>query len=356
MANGKVLPDTLNMAWFGGDNQEAIDSLNLVGTDTSAVQSLEGLEAYQQSFGLFGGPTGAFTSLGEGGAEEEGMLSDVEISQSTMDKLTPAIAIGAGEILTRAGDFKIPEGFKPKIRAGGAKGVAFTLAVRANKIGYDFAREKLGMTETGAVVTGGGATYAAWKGIPALANHISSNVKIGMTTEVIEGVVEQASKSAYSEIIKQGVEIGASKTNTMNAANMAGREVREAVQKETADVLKERMGKTAAQGWDDVTKRLLNPTVSARVGRYLAKVAPKTAAKLALSSTAVIIPEGVSTALGVGGLIWTAYDIMNLAKQMPALYALIFEDAPEESVEDKVMDQMAAQDNLFPAGEQPRTD
>ena len=53
MADNNVLPDTLNMAWFGGDNQEAIDSLNLVGTDTSAVQSLEGLEAYKQSFGLF---------------------------------------------------------------------------------------------------------------------------------------------------------------------------------------------------------------------------------------------------------------------------------------------------------------
>ena len=344
------------MAWFGGDNQEAIDSLNLVGTDTSAVQSLEGLEAYKQSFGLFGGPTGAFTSLEEGGTEEEGMLSDVEISQSTMDKLTPAIAIGAGEILTRAGDFKIPEGFKPKIRAGGAKGVAFTLAVRANKIGYDFAREKLGMTETGAVATGGGATYAAWKGIPAIANHISSNVKIGMATEVMESVVEQASKSAMSEVIKQGAEMGASKTNTLNAANMLVPKVREEVQKETAEALKERLGKTAAQGWDDITKRLMNPNVSARVGRYLATVAPKTAAKLALSSTAVVVPELASTVLGIGGLMWTAYDIMNLAKQMPALYSLIFEDTPEESVEDKDMDQMAAQDNLFPAGEQPRTD
>jgi len=276
-----------------------------------------------------------------------------------MDKLTPAIAIGVGEILTRAGDFRIPEGFKPKIRAGGAKGVAFTLAVRANKIGYDFAREKLGlhgMTETGAAITGGGAAYGAWKGIPGIVNHISSNVKIGMTTEVIEGVVEQASKSAYTEIIKQGAEIGASKTNTINAANLAGREVREAVQKETADVLKERMGKTAVQGWDDVTKRLMNPNVSAKVGRFLATVAPKTAAKLALSVTATVIPEFISTALGIGGIIWTAYDVMNLAKQMPELMSLIFEDTPEESVEDKVMNEMAAQDNLFTPGEQPRTD
>jgi len=353
MADNNALPDTLNMAWFGGNNQEVVDSLDLVGTDTSAVQSLDQFNAYQQSFGLGGGgPENAFTALDD----DEGMLSDVEISQSTMDKLTPAIAIGAGEILTRAGDFRIPEGIKPKIRAGGARGVAFTLAVRANKIGYDFAREKLGMTETGATLTGGGATYAAWKTVPSIVNHISSNVKIGMTTEVIESVVEQASKSAYSEIIKQGVEIGASKTNTINAANLAARELRESVQKETADVLKERMGKTAAQGWDDVAKRLMNPNVSARVGRFLATAAPKTAAKLALSTTATIIPEGVSTVLGLAGMAWTAYDIFNLAQQMPELYALIFEDTPEESVEDKVMNEMSAQDDLFTPGEQPRTD
>ena len=353
MADNNALPDTLNMAWFGGNNQEAVDSLDLVGTDTSAVQSLDQFNAYQQSFGLGGGgPENVFTALDD----DEGMLSDVEISQSTMDKLTPAIAIGVGEILTRAGDFRIPEGIKPKIRAGGAKGVAFTLAVRANKIGYDFAREKLGMTETGATLTGGGATYAAWKGIPAIASHISSNVKIGMATEVIEGVIEQASKSTMSEIIKQGVEMGASKKNTLNAANILVPRVREQIKKETAEALKERLGKTAAQGWDDVAKRLMNPNVSARVGRFLATVAPKTAAKLALSSTATMIPEGVSTALGIGGLLWTAYDIMNLAKQMPELMTLIFENTPEESVEDKVMNEMAAQDNLFTPGEQPRTD
>jgi len=49
---------------------------------------------------------------------------------------------------------------------------------------------------------------------------------------------------------------------------------------------------------------------------------------------------------------WTAYDIFNLAKQMPALHALIFEDTPEESVEDTFMNEATAADSLFVPGEQ----
>ena len=112
------------------------------------------------------------------------------------------------------------------------------------------------------------------------------------------------------------------------------------------------MGKEAVEGWDDVTKRLMNPRVAARVGRYLGAVAPKLSAKLAMSSAAMAIPEGVSTALGLAGMAWTAYDIFNLAKQMPALHALIWEGTPEESVEDAFINEATAADTLFVPDEQ----
>ena len=173
-----------------------------------------------------------------------------------------------------------------------------------------------------------------------------------MATEVIEGIVTEAGKGAWREIIEQGVEIGARRANTINAASLAGHEAMKKISEETAQAMKERMGKVASEGWDDVAKRILNPSVAARVGRYLGAVAPKLSAKLAMSSAAIAIPEPVSTFAGALGMAWTAYDIFNLAKQMPALHALIFEDTPEESVEDAFMNEATASDSLFLSEEQ----
>ena len=348
--------------WFAG-NQEALSAIDILGVsdttnreaisviDTMREETPEG--AYGTSFALTGErPTNVFTRPA---GDEEGMLDDlrdVEVSQSTMDKITPAIAIGAGEILTRARDFRIPEGFKPKIRAGGAKGAAFTLAIRANQIGRDFARNKLGMTEGASDIVGGASAYGAFRGIPSLINTISSEVKVGMATEVMDVVAEEAGKSAYRETMKQGQALRGDTNRIKVAANKASKEAIKETQEKAATEMKKRIGKEAAEGWGDVMKKLKNPNVSARVGRYLAHVAPKTAAKLALSSTAVAIPEGISTLIGLGGLAWTAYDIFNLAKQMPQLYSMIFEDTPEESIEDNLMDQMAAENTMFPSDEQ----
>ena len=343
--------------WFSGigGNQEAIDSLDLVEADTSnidAIGSLNAIKTLQPDFGLGDNPFEiAMTGGGQEVVEEEG-LDIPEVSQETMDKLTPAIGIGVGEILTRGRGLGFPEGLKPKIRAGGAKGVAFTLATRANEMGKDFARDYLGMKEEGAAVTGGVAAYGAWKGAPWLAKTIMSDVKVGLASEAMEGLITEAGKGAWKEMLEQGAKMGAARANTINASSLAGQEAMKKISEETAQVLKDRMDKVAAEGWDDVTKRLLNPSVSAKVGKYLGAVAPKLSAKLALSATAIAIPEGVSTFLGGLGLVWTAYDIFNLAKQMPELHALIFEDTPEESIEDAVMNEFTASDSLFAPGEQ----
>ena len=52
------------------------------------------------------------------------------------------------------------------------------------------------------------------------------------------------------------------------------------------------------------------------------KHAPKLAAKLALSSGAVMVPEGISTGVGVLGLAWTAYDLAQLASSVPEIAKL----------------------------------
>ena len=352
---------TWNEDWFSdiGGNQEAIGALDLVGADTTnkdAISSLNAIRTLQPDFGLGDNPFEMALTRPGGGQEvpEEGGLTMPEVSQETVDKIIPAIAIGAGEVLTRAGDFALPAGLKAKARTLGVKGTAFTLAIRANEFGKDFARNFLGMEKgsIGEATIGGVATYKTWRGIPEIVKNISSNVKIGMATEVVDDVVTQASKSAVNKVLEKGAAIGASRKNSLAVATKAGNKAAEEMSKQTAQVLKERMGKEAVEGWDDVTKRLMNPRVAARVGRYLGAVAPKLSAKLAMSSAAMAIPEGVSTALGLAGMAWTAYDIFNLAKQMPALHALIWEGTPEESVEDAFINEATAADTLFVPDEQ----
>jgi len=359
-----VDPDTFNVDWLRRDTGDVFTALDTLGEDTISAdvnKSLNAIKNLQPNFGL----GDSYLSLNAGdnlGGDDDLVMP--EVSQETMDQITPAIGIGVGELLTRGRGLGFPEGLKPKIRAGGAKGVAFTLATRANEMGKDFARDYLGMKEEGAAVTGGVAAYGAWKGAPWLAKTILADVKVGMATEVIESLVTEAGKGAWKVMLKEGdnIRMAAEKigtpvskslrVNTINAASIAGKEAMKEMSEQTAQVMKERMGRVAAEGWDDVTKRLLNPSVSARVGRYLAAVAPKLSAKLALSGTAIAIPEGVSTILGGLGLAWTAYDILNLAKQMPELHALIFEDTPEESIEDAFIDEATTSDTLFAPGEQ----
>ena len=71
-----------------------------------------------------------------------------------------------------------------------------------------------------------------------------------------------------------------------------------------------------------VIKAMTNPAVMQAVSRH----APKIAAKLAFSSAGYIGPqaaEPISTALGVAGTAWAAYDIMRLAKEVPEIYDAI---------------------------------
>ena len=50
------------------------------------------------------------------------------------------------------------------------------------------------------------------------------------------------------------------------------------------------------------------------------KISKSLAKKIGLSTAGLLLPEGVSSALGAAGLAWSAYDLMKLAEELPELY------------------------------------
>ena len=357
MANDTLktaLPDTFNLDWLNTEDDKVLTALDSITGDTADTDINTALNAIKQlpsSFGLGRDNFGLGETFTETNAGDEGFTMP-EVSKETVDKFTPLIGIGVGELLTRGRDYRPPAGFKPAVRAGGAKGLSFLLATKAQRFGNDFAEEYLDMKEGPAAVVGGAAAYGAWKGAPWLAKTIMSDIKIGMASQVMDGMALEAGKSAFSRVLKKGAAMGAARKNSIAAADKFANKAMKEMSEKTMQALKERMGKTASEGFDDVTKRLMNPRVTARVGKFLVNFAPKLGAKLALSSTAMAVPEPVSTVLGGIGMAFTFWDIFNLSKKIPALQALIFDDTPEESIENKVIDEMTVSDSLFTPDEQ----
>ena len=372
MADGKLteaLADTFNLSWFPQlAEQEINDSLDALGGGQNAIRALENFED----------PTLVQNPVkGEDydvWAEGDTQLAGVDVSQNTMDIIAPAVAIAGGEALTRGWDaLRMPEGIGPKARWGGSKSISFAAAMHANQIGKDFARETIigGKRFTEPVATGVGITaaYGTYKGLPVLGKFIAEGIKTGMASSVIPAIVIEAGESAAKEVMEVGgkevmEKFGRTLTSGKMPTHLPGKEsvkaasrlIKQQAQQEVSEKLagevRKRIGTTASQQWDDVLMRLKNPNVMNRVGKLLLKFAPETAGKLAGSATATILPEPVSSVLGVAGMTWAAYDIFNLAKEMPELWAAIFEDAPAETVEDSLMNQMAAENTIFPADEQ----
>ena len=359
--------DELTEDWFFGDSS-AVKALDKVGTNVAATRSLDLIGAgstgiplaYQESFGL-----------GEQMGRGIDYVTDTaeDVSQETVDKIIPGIAIGAGEAVRRvaAWDWRWPKGVAPKIRGAGKVGVAYTLALDASQLVQEKARE-YGVKKTPSLVAGGAGAYGAYKLATKFAFNLMNNTKIGAVAGVMEDVIADASEKVFRKTAKEAskaavttlkggkiVVDAAGRESALIKAQMLAKEAGEKASLEVADVIKERMGKEAAKRWDDVTSQLLKPRVATRVGKYLAKIAPGTATKLAVSAAATVIPEGVTTVLGVFGVMWTAYDIFNLMQSMPdasTLKALIFEDVPERSAEDMLIDEMGASDSLFVPQEQ----
>ena len=75
-----------------------------------------------------------------------------------------------------------------------------------------------------------------------------------------------------------------------------------------------------------VAKKLADPKVMKRIMPILKKVAPKLASKIGVSTVGLVVPEGVSSALGAAGLLWGAYDLIQLANSAPEIYELLAGD------------------------------
>jgi hypothetical protein len=69
-----------------------------------------------------------------------------------------------------------------------------------------------------------------------------------------------------------------------------------------------------------VMKKLKDPKVMKKFMAYATKkLGPKVATKLGLSAAGIALPEGISTAVGLGGLAWTIHDILNAVGGDPEL-------------------------------------
>ena len=348
---------TWNPDWFAEvDNEAAIAVLDTLGPDSVEADPVTvALDAfnkddkqtfpssYYSSFGM--DMMGDDSNLEESQeVDEESLIPDIEVSQETMDKLSPAIAIGAGEFLSKASGLKFPEGAIPKVRSAGAKGVTYLFARGAYDMGSNFADQALNIDVEGQAVAGAGAAIGTWKAVPSIVKNLISDVKIGMAAQVVDDIAAEAGSVGAKRIIERGKSMKTPKNRVMAVANKVSAETSKEVADQLAGEMHQRVGKDISRQWDDVARRLVNPNVSKKVGMYLAQHAPNLARKLAVSSAATVLPEGVSTALGVGGLMWTAWDIFNLSKQMPALEALIFQ---EKSDEDVVMDELTSDPNIL---------
>ena len=84
------------------------------------------------------------------------------------------------------------------------------------------------------------------------------------------------------------------------------------------------VGGAAAGGiaFNKAMKKLASPEGSKKILSILNKTGygKSLAKKIGLSTAGLLLPEGVSSALGAAGLAWSAYDLMKLAEELPELY------------------------------------
>ena len=88
-------------------------------------------------------------------------------------------------------------------------------------------------------------------------------------------------------------------------------------------------GVAGSIGLAKVVKTLGDPAVRAKLKPLLKKFAPKLLVKLGASMAGYVGPhaaEPISTALGLAGTAWAAYDLIQLAKAVPDIAELLMGD------------------------------
>jgi len=294
-----------------------------------------------------------------------------EISLDVVDKILPAVGIGAGELIKYA--FKkgpsFPVGWSQKMRKLGTKGVAYTMALDAyslTKDTFESYNVRPGFAMAGSAVAGGTA-YKGSQALFRLSINMANNIKVGMASTAVERVMREASEEVYKEIMEKGGKMASRSAAAQASARLFATDAAEEASKRVFTVIKQRLGEEGAKHLDDVTRQLLKPTIAMKVGKFLGKRAPSLAAKLTVSAGAFAVPEPVSSVLGAAGMIWTAYDVFNLMQEMPDLYNIIFEEPKpvgsdegayfttpsEPSIEDQIIRDMVEMEKVFPYDQHP---
>ena len=281
MANGKndEYPDD----WFFSPESSAVEALDRVGTDVAAIQSVDLIRgegtvppAYQKSFGFD-------EQMGRGMDYIADTAEDV--SQDVIDKVSPALHIvgfeTARKLIQR--DWKWPKGWSPKVRTAGKHLVAYNLALKASEMVYSHVDDwnknhpDMKLKPLPSQLAAGAGAYGSYKTASKFAWTVANSVKSGMAAEAVETVFKEAGEKATRQALKQ---FGTSQSARV-AARLFGQEAAEKAATEAAGEVVKRMGKTAVDEFDEIKRVLKNPKVATRVGKYLARFAPKIAAKLA---------------------------------------------------------------------------
>lgn len=274
---------------------------------------------------------------------------DAKESISENSWLGPAIGVGAAGGATVAREPIAYAG--RKLGSMGASGLRFRLkagiASEAYDLGFGFADLTGQKTELRKEVFGGAAAVGAYvglgKGITLLSTELSKNFQANLAVGSWSSQVDEVMK-----VVKEGAEEGARlniKRDIMGTKNYKGgktrakvnraldspkrmeKEIKKRVAKATTNVekalaskMKKDILKTSAtrKSFDKiVTKMATNPGKMKPLAQLLGKQFPKVAMKLSASVAGVFAPEAVSTALGVGGAIWTAWDIYQIMEAYP---------------------------------------
>jgi len=89
--------------------------------------------------------------------------------------------------------------------------------------------------------------------------------------------------------------------------------------------------KIREKGIGTIKDKLKDPRVASKVGQILIKKAPWVAAKMGIGAVGTVVPEPVSSALGLGLLAWATKDIYSLiVNDVPELYYILFPEEKEK--------------------------
>tara|TARA_R100000656_G_scaffold60656_2_gene46991 strand:+ start:7436 stop:8419 length:984 start_codon:yes stop_codon:yes gene_type:complete len=251
-------------------------------------------------------------------------MQDVGDYAMSGDWLAPAIGVGAGYTAMKTVP-TVAGAVAPFVPAAGRVKLKYELAAQAYEYGRQTA-DLVGFDEPRSRGIGGAAAFGGYKAgtfaiqksseliATAAARHIEANVGLGMHSEIIDQFNKNISKGVQDKLK------GVKKKKARDAIMRKGEKAMSKFSDKTTRKLQKNMTKAGKKSWKQIAKKVgSDPKVAAQLGRFLQKKFPWVAAKLLASATAVAVPEAISSVIGVGGLLWAAYDVWDIMNTYPEL-------------------------------------